>query len=81
MEGRECPLADAVVEDALKQLETLVGVAQPVTVGQEEYLAVNLRRLRLLMQDDTALLLQVFVGPDVVVARKVVYFDTQVGQL
>ena len=80
MKCRECQLAELVMEDALDELEALAWVAQAVAMGQEEQLAVDLRRLRLLMQYHAALLLQVLIGPDVMVAGEVMHLDTHVGQ-
>ena len=40
MQGGEGPLTGAVMEDALEELETLIGVAESVAVGEEEDLAV-----------------------------------------
>ena len=80
MQSREEPLAGLAVEDAAYHLERLVGIAQPVAVSQVENLAIELNCLWLFMQDNTALFLQVFVGPDIVVASEVMYLDTHVGQ-
>ena len=68
------------MEDGSYDLERGVGVAHAVAVGQEELMAVDFGGLWLLVQDDTALFFQIFVGPDVVVARKVVYLDSHVGE-
>ena len=57
MQPCEQRLAEFAVEDAAYELELLVGVAKAVAVGQEEHLAVDFRRLRFLVQDDTTFLL------------------------
>ena len=81
MQGRESPLAKAVVEYPADELERLVGVAQAVTMSHEEYLAVDLCSQRLVVQDDAALFFQILLGPDVVVAGEVMYLDAHIGQL
>ena len=80
MEGREKVLADAIMEDGTDKLERLAGVAQAVAMGQIEYLSIELYGLWLLVEDDTTLALQIFVGPDVVVACELVHLDTHVSQ-
>ena len=81
MEGREKMLAKAVMEDRANDLERLAGVAQAVAMCQIEYLSIELYGLWLLVEDDTTLALQIFVGPDVVVACEIVHLDTHIGQL
>ena len=80
MERREEPLAHFVMKDGTNDFERLVGVAHAVTMSQEELLAVNLGGFGLFVQDNTAFLFQVFVGPDVVVACEIVHLDTHVSQ-
>ena len=80
MEGRKEPLAYLVVEDGADDFERLVRVAHAVAVCQKELVTVDLGSLFLFVQNDATLLLQVFVGPDVVVAREIVYLDTHVRQ-
>ena len=81
MERGKHELAEAVVEHGTYQFELLVGIAQTVAVGQVEHLAVDFGGDRLLVQYYSALLLQVVVGPDVVVAGEVVHLHTHVGKL
>ena len=76
----KCPLTQFRMEQVAQQLELLVWITETVAVCQEEDFSVNLGGERLLVQDDTALFLSVFVGPDVVVAREVMHLDTHVGQ-
>ena len=80
MEGREGPLTGAVVEDALDELETLVGIAQTVTMREEEDLTVEFGGFRLLVEDDTALLFKIAVSPNVVVACEVMHLDAHIGE-
>ena len=80
MQTREEPLAYLVMENGTDELKRLVGVAHAVTVSQEELMAIDLGGLGLLVQDDATLLLQIVVGPDVMVARKVVHLDTHIRQ-
>ena len=56
-------------------------VAQAVAVGQIEYLSVYFGGYRLGVEGDAALLLEVIVGPDVVVAGEEVHLDAHVRQL
>ena len=81
MNGGEGNLAQTVMKHPFQQFVLLIRVAQPVAVGHEEHLAVDLRRQRLLMQNDATLPLQVVVGPDVVVAGKEMHLHAHVGQL
>ena len=69
------------MEYALDELEALVGVSQPISVSQEEYLSIKFNGLWLLVQDNAALFLQIPVCPDVVVAREVVHFHAHICQL
>ena len=80
MYGRKHPLAHGRMEDAANELKRLTWVAQSVAVGQEEHLSIDLCRFRLLVQDDTTLLLQIIVGPDIVVAGEVMHLDAHVRQ-
>ena len=68
------------MENPSDELERLVGVAQSVSMSQEEHFSVNLGGQRLFVKDDTTLLFQLVVGPDVVVACEVVYFDAHIRQ-
>ncbi len=43
-------------------------------------MAVDFGGLGLLMQNDATLLSQIAIGPDVVVAREIVYLDPHVGE-
>ena len=76
----EQTLAEAVVENAPKQLELDRRVAKPITMGKEKDLVANLRGKRLTMENDAALLLQIAVGPYIVVAREEMHLHTKVGQ-
>ena len=80
MDGREETLADAVVEDGTYEAEFTVGIAQSVAVGEEERASVDFGGQRLPVDDDTTLLLEIAVCPDVVVAGKEMDFDTHVCQ-
>ena len=68
------------MEDALDELETLVGIAQTIAMRQEEDLAIELGGLRLLVEDDATLLFQIAIGPDIVVAREIMHLDTHIGE-
>ena len=68
------------MENGANQFERLVRVTHAVAMSQKELMAINLRRLFLFVQNDATLLLQVFIGPDVVIACKVMHLDTHVGQ-
>ena len=68
------------VENGTQKLEFTVGVAQPVTMGQVELLAMDFCGQRFAVQDDAAFLRQVVAAPDVMVARKEVYFHSEVRQ-
>ena len=81
MKTGESPLADLIMEDVLDKFELLIGITQSVAMCQVEHLAVDLRRLRLLMQNHTTLLLQIIVGPDIVVAGEVMHLHTHICQL
>ena len=50
-------------------------------MSQIEHLAVDVHRLRLLVQDDATLLLQISIHPDVVVAGEVMNLHAHVGKL
>ena len=80
MERAEEHLAGAAVEDAAYEFEVAVGVAESVTVGEIKHAVVDFDGLGLGVHDDATLLLQVAVGPDVVVAREVVDLYAHVGQ-
>lgn len=80
MEGREGPLTGTVVEDALKELEAFVGIAQSVAMRQEEYLTIEFGGLGLLVEDDATLLFQITIGPDVVVACEKMHLDAHVSE-
>lgn len=49
-------------------------------MGKEKDLVANLRGKRLTMENDAALLLQIAVGPYIVVAREEMHLHTKVGQ-
>lgn len=80
MKRRKGPLTGAIVEDALDEFETLVRIAQTIAMCQEENLAVDLCRFGLLVEDNTTLLFQIAIGPDVVIAREIMHLDTHVSQ-
>ena len=80
MKGREGPLTGAVVEDALDELKTLVGIAQSVAMCQEKDLAIEFSSLRLLVENDTTLLFQIAIGPDIVVACEIMHLNPHVGE-
>ena len=67
------------MEDCPDEFETLVGVAQSVAMSQEEYLTVDLCSQRLLMQYHATFLLQIIIGPDIMIACEVMHLDTHVG--
>ena len=68
------------MEDGTNHLERLVGVAHAVTMSQKELMTIDFSCFRLLMQNDTTLLLQIVIGPDVVITCKEMHFHTHVGQ-
>ena len=68
------------MEDAPDEFETFGRIAQTVAMCQEEDLAIELGGLRLLVEDDTTLLFQIAISPDVVVACKVMHLDTHIGE-
>lgn len=49
-------------------------------MGKEKDLVANLRGKRLTMENDAALLLQIAIGPYIVVAREEMHLHTKVGQ-
>ena len=76
----EHPLAGFVVEHLAQELELRIGIAESVAVGKIEHAVVDLDGAGLAVQDDAAFLLQIAVGPQVVVAREIVHFDPVVGK-
>ena len=80
MERRESPLTGAIMKNTLDKFEALIGITQPVAMCQEEDLAIKLSGLRLLVEDNTALLFQITVSPNVVVACEVMHLDTHIGE-
>ena len=81
MERTEQYLTEAVVEHTLYELELAVGVAQSVAVRQIEHLVVYLHRLRTCMNYHSALVVQIAIRPDGVVAREVVHLNAHIGKL
>ena len=77
----EQTLACAVVEHPAQELEVGMGVAQAVAVGQIEDLTVQLGCQRLAVHDEAALLLEVAVGPYIMVAGEEMHLDAHVGKL
>ena len=49
-------------------------------MGKEKDLVANLRGKRLTMENDATLLLQIAVGPYIVVAREEMHLHTKIGQ-
>ena len=80
MEGGKEPLAHLVMEDGTNHLKRLVGVAHAIAMSQEELLAVNLGGLGLLVENNATLLFQIFVCPDVVIAREIVHLNPHICQ-
>ena len=81
VDGIEQFLAGAVVEHPLEELELLVGVAQTVAVGKEEHLAVNLGGDGCAVDNHAAFLLQIAVGPYIMVAGEEMHLHAHVGNL
>ena len=81
MEPTEEPLAKGAVEDGAYDAELGVGVAESVAVTEVEGLVGQGERHGLAVENDTALLGEIVPCPDVVVAREVVDFDAEVGEL
>ena len=80
MQRTEQRLARTAVEYTAQELEARVGIAQSVAVREVEHLVVNLHCLRLRVYRHAAFVVQIAVGPDVVVARKEVHFYAHVGE-
>ena len=70
MQPAEGPLAEPVVEDGAQEAERLALVAQPVAMCQEECLACYLDSLGLVVHDNAALLSEIVLAPDIVIACK-----------
>ena len=80
MHAIEQPLAGGVMEHTAQELEFHVGVTQSVAMGQIEYLIVNLDGGWLTVQNNATFLLQIAIGPQVVVACEEMYLDPHIGQ-
>ena len=78
--GKE-PLQDGVVEHGPQGAELPVGVAQSVAVGEVEELASELHGHGAVVHDGAALLGEVVLAPDVVVADEEVHLHAAVGEL
>ena len=76
----EQPLAQRAVENASQEAVFGVWVAQTVAMGHVEDAVVNLGGHGRLVDLDATLLLEVAVGPEVVVAGKKVYLYAAVGE-
>ena len=63
VDGIQEALAGTVVEHSLQKLKLLVGIAQSVTMGKEEYLVVNLNGLRSVVYNHATLFFQVAISP------------------
>ena len=77
----EQALTGAVVEHPPQELELPVGIAETVAVCEVEHVAIDVGGERLPVEDDAAFLLEVAVGPDVVIAREVVHLYAHIGEL
>ena len=73
-------LAKAVVKHLPQQLKRVVGVAQPIAVRQVEHLTIYLRCKRFLVYNQSALLFQVAISPQVVVSHKEMHLNAHVRQ-
>ena len=73
-------LARTTVENATQEFETRVGIAQSIAVGKVEHAVVYLHCLGLCVHRHAAFVVQVAVGPDIVVAGKEVHFDAHIGE-
>ena len=80
MQEVQKPLAHAVVEQPTKELELAARVTQSVAVSEVENVAVDVGRQRLAMDNHSTFLLEIAVGPKVVVAREEMHLHTHVGQ-
>src|SRR5574344_2640816 len=68
------------MEETAEHLEVFVGVTQSVAVPQVEHFTVNFGCDRFLVKNNAALLLQISVAPDVVVAQKVMHLYAEICQ-
>ena len=80
MEGGEETLRQAIVEEGAKEGETATFDTEAVAVGEVENFVGDLDGAGRGVEHDAALFDQIIVHPQVVVAREVVYFDTEVGE-
>lgn len=81
MDAGKHALQQGVVKHAAQEAELAVGVPQTVAMGKIEYLAAYIDRERFVVHDHAALLGQIVLAPDVVVADEEVYLHTAVGEL
>jgi len=80
MQPTEGPLAEPVVEDGAQEAERLALVAQPVAMCQEECLACYLDGLGLMVHDNAALLSEIVLAPDIVIACKEVNVNAHIRE-
>ena len=80
MDSGEQALAQSVAEDRADEFELRVGVAQSISVVEEEHLAIELCGERLSVEHHTAFIGQITIGPDVMVAYEIMNLHTHVGE-
>ena len=75
------PLQYGVVEHAAQEAELTVGISQAIAMGKVEHLTSYLNRKGFVVHDYAALLDQIVLAPDVVVADEEVHLHSSVGEL
>ena len=76
----EQTLTGTVMIDSSQQFETIIRVAQAITVCQEKYLVIDFCGKGTCMDHQPAFFFQVTVSPNIVITRKKMHFDTHISQ-
>ena len=76
----EQTLAETVMKHLAQELKLMVGVAQPIAVRQEENLVGYLGGFGFRVHRHATFLLQIAVGPDIVIARKEVHLYAHISK-
>lgn len=74
------PLQHGIVKHAAQESELAVGVTQPIAMSQIEEFALDIYSHRFIMHDDTTLLGEILLAPEVVVTDEKVHLYTMVGE-
>ncbi len=70
VQTREAPLAETIAEEGAKNAETATGIAQSVAMPKIEHAVGQFNRNGVVVNSHATLLLEIVLGPDVVVAGK-----------